>query len=158
MPRGRPCIHRSCDSDVPRRPRGRPRKTPRTGARFGTAESPAPHITINGHRVTWSFIIFVHKRLHDWDDTIDAFWKARNATGPNGIYRYVMAGFSPGKNRVPWNTVPSREREEGKMEKIRDWWIGLYTPAGNRRTATLSVDAPDVATMMRCLVDGMGME
>lgn len=115
----------------------------------------APYITISDQRVAWSFIKYVYKRLGcDWDDTIDAFWKAREATGSNAIYRYVMAGFKPGKNRVPWNSTPSKEREAGRMGKIRRWWLNLYTPSAKKRD-TLSVKSPEVKTMLDRLSDGM---
>ena len=90
----------------------------------------------------------------DWDDTIDAFWKARNATGANGIYRYIMSGFKPTSRGVPWITLPSKERENGKMQSIRDWWGALYKPSENRPN-TLSLKSADVKDMLSNLTDGM---
>lgn len=125
-------------------PRGRPRKT-----------TPAPYIVINDQQVTWPFIKFVYKRLGcSWDDTIDAFWKARKATGSNGIYRYVMAGFKKTSRGIAYNTIPSKEREEGKMEKIALWWRKLYAPSEKSR-ATIAVQSADVKYMLESLCDSM---
>lgn len=145
-PRGRPRIHPPRDPDAPRRPRGRP-----------SAARMAPHIVIGGQRVTWAFIKSVYKRLGcSWDDTIDAFWKARGTTGSNGIYRYITAGFQPGKNGVPWITLPSRERENGQMASIYLWWEKLYTPAGARQE-TISAASDEVRSMLADLTEKLGM-
>lgn len=98
--------------------RGRPKKL-----------HPSPFITISDQMVTWSFIKFVYKRLGcSWDDTIDAFWKARHCKGSNAIYRYIMSGFRPTARGVVWIKLPSKEREQGKMESIREWWLTHYQP------------------------------
>lgn len=119
----------------------------------------APAITINGTRITWSFIKLVYKRLHcDWDDTIDAFWKARRCIGSNGIQRYIMSGFKPDKNTgKPWILSPSNERENGKMESIRLWWIKLYTPTEQLTTRSRKYHTPEVKQMIDSLVDGMAI-
>lgn len=133
MPRGRPRIHPPRDPSAPRRPRGRPKK-------YAGANAFASCIFISNQRVTWSFIRYVYKRLGcDWDAAIDAFWKARNTTGDNGIYRYIMAGFKPSLNRPAYITQPSAEREAGKMESIRDWWLKFYTPRRREAIGTENV-------------------
>ncbi len=182
--RGRPRIHPPRDPDAPKRPRGRPAgsknrtctrppctdarpcvSTPRKRGRppgsknFAAATPrPAPHIIISDQRVTWAFIKLIYKRLRcDWDDTIDAFWKARHTTGSNAIQRYIMAGFKPGKNGRPWILQPSREREEGKMENLREWWIQLYRPSRQCTDARpcVSTGMPDIASMIEQLSQGM---
>jgi hypothetical protein len=45
-----------------------------------------------------------------------------------------MSGLRKGKGGERWMLVPSRERWDGKMESIRDWWMGLY----RRRARSLS--------------------
>lgn len=118
-----------------------------------------PHILINGNKVTWAFIKLVYKRLHgDWDDTIDAFWKARNCTGANGIQRYIMSGFKRDENGRQWIAMPSKERENGKMEKIREWWLNLYKPSrtdARPSVSTVSTAIPDVKSMLETLTEGM---
>ncbi len=87
-------------------------------------------IEINGQKIPWSAIGRIRKLCGgDWDTTIDAFWKAREADGKNGILRYVQAGFVPDANGKRYSLMPSRERENGEMEKVREWWKGLYTPS-----------------------------
>lgn len=166
MPRGRPRIHPLPDPSAPPRPRGRPRKISPPPAYISnvlppalssTPPEPAPHILINSQPITWAFIRLVHKRLgNDWDITIDAFWKARRATGYNGIYRYIMAGLrsaetpAPGSvptnsksaySTKPWIYHPSSDREAGRMENIREWWLSLYTPSTAKATASAEVQS-----------------
>jgi hypothetical protein len=84
-------------------------------------------VTINGQKISWAFIQKVRGLLKgDWDDTIDAFWKARNAKGQNGIVKYIMVGFVPDKAGKRYIMLPSNERENGQMQAIRDWWSSLY--------------------------------
>lgn len=85
------------------------------------------HPTINGQQISWGMVRKVNKMLGgDWDSTIDAFWKARNARGYNGIIRYVMRGFVPDEKGIRYSMLPSNERENGQMEAIRDWWKSTY--------------------------------
>jgi hypothetical protein len=78
----------------------------------------------------------VNKAAHtDWDDTIDAFWKARNATGYNAIQKYVLKGLLADKNGRQYILIPSKERENGQMESIRTWWETLY----ERKSPTMSI-------------------
>jgi hypothetical protein len=88
------------------------------------------NVVINGQQVPWSFIKLVYKAMgDDWDTTIDLFWKARNATGRNGIIRYVKAGFKPDKKGNRYAFLPSADRDAGRMRQIRDWWKReVYTP------------------------------
>jgi hypothetical protein len=73
----------------------------------------------------------------DWDETMDAFWKARNANGYNGVVKYVMRGFIQNDKGIRYITLPSKERENGKMESIRAWWNSLYTRSP--RTQVMSI-------------------
>jgi len=126
--------------------------------RSGHSHSLSPAIIINDQRVTWAFIKLVYKRLHcDWDDTADAFWKARRATGSNGIYRYIMSGFKPSPQGAPWICRPSVDRENGRMESIRQWWIGLYTPSNKTAARTISSKYPEVKMMLENLIGGMSL-
>ncbi|MFA5751100.1 MAG: hypothetical protein WC898_02310 [Candidatus Paceibacterota bacterium] len=136
----------------PKRGRGRPK-----GSVRANNATLSPHILINDQRVTWSMIKYVYKRLHcDWDNTIDAFWKARNATGSNGIYRYIMSGFTPGKKGPAWIHLPSRDREEGKMESIRQWWFKLYVPSSKNK-ATIAINSDEVKNMLESLSEKFGI-
>lgn len=84
-------------------------------------------IKINGQEIPWSFVFQVRGRFKgDWDDTMDCFWKARNAQGVDGIRRYINAGWKPGKDGKRYNFMVSKERENGQMTAIRDWWDSLY--------------------------------
>jgi hypothetical protein len=137
-----------------RRGRGRPpgSKNKRTGNR-----PIAPHIIINEQRIYWSAIKQIYKRLGcNWDTTIDAFWKARHATGSNGIYRYTMSGFAPGKYGPAWIHLPSKERENGQMESIREWWIALYKPS-EKRLKTIAIQKADVACMLASLTESLSL-
>jgi hypothetical protein len=64
--------------------------------------------------------------LGDWDQTINAFWKARNHPT---IIKYIQLGFKPDKNGRIYSLLPSKEMNEGKMESIRQWWNSLYKPS-----------------------------
>jgi hypothetical protein len=84
-------------------------------------------VIISGQLIPWSFVWRVHRLCgRNWDDTIDCFWKAKCCTGENGIQRYIMSGLRKGRGGERWMLVPSRERWDGKMEGIRQWWEGLY--------------------------------
>ncbi len=84
-------------------------------------------LTINGQEITWPFIMKVRNMFKgDWDNTLDAFWKARDAKGQNGIQKYIMCGFIPDKMGKRYMLMPSKERENGQMESIREWWHRLY--------------------------------
>jgi len=84
-------------------------------------------ITINGQLIPWSFVWRVHALCgKDWDRTIDCFHKAKHCTGVNGIQRYIMSGLRQDRRELRWMLWPSRERENGQMESLRDWWMGLY--------------------------------
>ena len=87
----------------------------------------SPHIIINAQKIPWSFIQFVRikKMGGDWDQTINAFWLARNSTD---VIKYVQAGFSPDEKGNKYSLLPSKEMNEGKMEMIRKWWDSLYKP------------------------------
>ena len=151
-----------------KRGRGRPkgsRNKKKPDGYFATTGKPrpavkhAPGIVINGNRVAWSFIKLIYRRLHcDWDDTIDAFWKARHCTGSNGIQRYIMSGFKPDKTTgKPWILNPSNERENGKMESIRQWWLKLYTPSERLNKRGHAFHTPEIKQMLETLIDGMSI-
>jgi hypothetical protein len=96
-------------------------------------------IEINGQQIPWSAIGRIRKLCGgDWDTTIDAFWKARGADGQNGVLRYVQRGFVPDKAGKRYSLMPSKERENGEMEKVREWWKGLYTPSTKRETMSMA--------------------
>jgi hypothetical protein len=118
---------------------------------------PAPFITINDQEVSWPFIMRVHIALgKEWDTTIDAFWKARNAVGINAICRYINAGLKPDKNGKRFIMTMSKEREFGKMESVRRWWAMLYTPVKQREAAESQKAAID--DMLKSIGDKLGMD
>ena len=79
------------------------------------------HLTINNQPVPWSFIGKVKRQLNgDMDTVIDLFWKARNHPD---VIRYVAKAIVDGH----WSHE-SRERENGQMETVREWWQRLYEP------------------------------
>jgi len=86
-------------------------------------------VIISNQKIPWSYIQSVRRRFGgDWDQTIDAFFKARNATGINGIIKYIEKGFLL-INGKRYNFFPSKEHESGQMESIRQWWnTSIYTP------------------------------
>jgi hypothetical protein len=89
-------------------------------------------IIINDQTITWASVQMVRRMCGgDWDQTIDAFWKARNATGKNAVMRYVIAGFAKSETGLRYSLLPSAERERGQMEHIRQWWrdaVGKEAP------------------------------
>lgn len=89
-------------------------------------------IIINEQKITWASVQMVRRMCGgDWDQTIDAFWKARKATGRNGVMRYVLRGFVANDKGARYSLVPSKERENGQMENIREWWrdaVGREAP------------------------------
>lgn len=86
-------------------------------------------IEMSGQKISWSFIQKVRRLCGgDWDQTLDAFWKARSATGENGIMKYIMKGFVLNAAGVRYILLPSPEMNSGRMESIRSWWAGLLAP------------------------------
>lgn len=82
-------------------------------------------VTINNQKIAWSFIFMLRKKLGgSWDSTMDAFWQARNAEGENGITKYIIKGLQPDAQGRRYILYPSKEREAGNMQKVRDWWEG----------------------------------
>lgn len=84
-----------------------------------------PFITINGQQIPFPFIQKIRTIFGgDWDRTIDAFWKARKATGENGIIRYIKAGLKPDAKGNRYSMLPSKEREGGEktFAQVRKWW------------------------------------
>lgn len=119
-------------------------------------EKPAPTITIGTQDISWPFIMKVHVAGgKDWDVTADAFWKARNAVGINAIYRYINAGLRPDKNGKRFAFAMSKERETGKMESVRLWWVSLYTPVRQREAAEEQKAAID--DMLKSIGDKLGI-
>jgi hypothetical protein len=100
-------------------------------------------VTLNGNLLPWSFVRRVWNKCgRDWEQTIDCFWKARNAAGPAGIQKYIMAGFKSRNGGVPYMLQPSKDRQTpGGMKKLWAWWNGLYN---RRKTAAPASPAPTV--------------
>lgn len=87
---------------------------------------PKTGLKINDQIIPWSFVYQVNKLCNgDWDDTIDCFWKARHAVGTSGIHKYIKAGFKL-RNGIAYMRLPSKERESGKMDSLRQWFDTLY--------------------------------
>lgn len=102
----------------PRRGPGRPKST---------STAPKIGLTISDQVIPWSFVFYVKKLCHgDWDTVMDCFWKARYIKGSNGIQRYIRAGLKPGKFGTRYILLPSKERENGQMDNIREWFNSLY--------------------------------
>lgn len=98
---------------------------------------PQPGISINGQLIPWAFIQRIRKYCcGDWDRTMDVFYKARDATGDNGIIRYIQCGLVPNERGVRYALVPSMDFENRRIDLIRQWWQGLYKPADKRREPT----------------------
>lgn len=119
-------------------------------------------ITINGNMLPWSFVRRVWNKCgRDWEQTVDCFWKARNATGPAGIQKYISAGFKSRNGGVPYMLQPSKERQSpGGMKKLWDWWHGLYTrkqPAAPAAPApVVVVRSDDVKSMKEIFTEVFG--
>ena len=96
-------------------------------------------VNINGIEIEWSFVALVKKKCGgDWDQTIDAFWKARGAKGKDGIIKYVLAGFRKGHGGNKYSLLPSKEANDGKMEMIRTWWRDcVYKPKPKQDTMNI---------------------
>lgn len=92
-------------------------------------------ITINKQKIPWSFVGKVRKALGgDADRTMDCFYKARECPPPDGVIRYVAAGFKPDAQGVRYSTLPSKEREERGMRAVRAWWASLRQPSTRPRS------------------------
>lgn len=84
-------------------------------------------LIIKDQEIPWSFVQRIRRICGgDWDQTLDIFWKARNATGNNGIIKYISKGLVDLAKGNRWLLMPSRERENGRMEVVRQWWSSLY--------------------------------
>jgi hypothetical protein len=113
-------------------------------------------ISLGGQLVPWSFVWRVHGLCgKDWDSTIDCFWKAQHCTGANGVQRYIMSGLKQKERSARWMLTPSRERESGRMESLRDWWLGLYKR--RRRADEGEGCGAEFAAMLEQLVKGMDL-
>jgi hypothetical protein len=105
-------------------------------------------LNINGQSIPWSFVYKIHTLCSkDWDATIDCFWKAKHCIGANGIQRYIMCGFKPDKFGNKFMLRLSKERENGQMESLRNWWMKLYV---RKRTADAAQSA-SLSDMMAML-------
>lgn len=101
-------------------------------------------VKINDYTIPWSFVWQTYAKCgRDWDCTMDAFWKARNCTGKNGIQRYILCGF---KHPTKYILSVSKERENGKMDSIREWWLSLYD-----RKKDTSAECVDMADMIAAI-------
>lgn len=96
-------------------------------------------VTISGQRIPWSFVQLVRKACGgDWDQTMDAFWKARGAKGPGSIVRYVLKGLKPDGKGNKYSLLPSKEHNDGKMQMIRVWWeTEVYKPKPRGETVSI---------------------
>lgn len=112
-----------------------------------TKAAPKPEkagLKIGDQVIPWSFVFQVKKECHgDWDTTIDCFWKARNAKGSYAVQRYIRKGLKPDQFGKRYMLLPSKEREAGKMDSIRQWFDKLY----DRKKAPQSVCADLVALL-----------
>jgi len=128
--------------------KGRAMRTPKT-----KTPDKKTAVDINGRLIPWSFVWRVHALCgKDWDATIDCFWKARKSDGQNGVQRYIMSGLKQKERCDRWMLRPSKERENGKMQRLRDWWLGLY----ERRRAA-GEGSVDVAEMLAALSGKLGL-
>ena len=95
-----------------------------------------PCIIINNQEISWSFIQYVrNKKLRgDWDQTINAFFQARNHPE---IIKYIQAGFRPDKNGLKYSLMPCKEMNSGQIELMRNWWDSLYKPKPKKETNLL---------------------
>jgi hypothetical protein len=99
------------------------------------------NIIIGESSIPWSFVWQTHAECgSDWDTTIDAFWKARNCKGKNGVQRYILCGF---RHVNKYSLQASKEKESGKMESIREWWLQLY-----ERKRDSSKECADMVAML----------
>lgn len=99
----------------------------------------AGFIVINQQQIPWSFVMKVRKILGgDIDRTMDCFYKARHAAPPNGVVRYIAAGFRPDDNGNRYSMLPSTTRENEGMRPIRAWWESVY-PRKARTDATRDI-------------------
>ena len=104
---------------------------------------PQAAIVINGQAIPWAFIQRVRTQHcgGDWPRTIDVFYKARNATGTNGIVRYIQKGLVENDRGVRYSLIPSPEFEEPRRRTlIMQWWEGLYKTAPTRKEPTRARD------------------
>lgn len=127
-------------------------------------------ITINGNLLPWSFVRRVWNKCgRDWEQTVDCFWKARNATGYAGIQKYIMAGFTSRDGGVPYMLQPSKDRQTpGGMQRLWSWWHGLYSrkiknpivskiaAMGEREKPTATIRTDDVKSMKQIFADVFG--
>ena len=110
-------------------------------------------ITINGTMLPWSFVRRVWNKCgRDWEQTVDCFYKARNATGPAGVQKYIMAGFTSRNGGVPYMLQASKDRQApGGIKKLWTWWHGLYIrqarPMDTEKLPTVVVRDNDPKTM-----------
>jgi hypothetical protein len=102
-------------------------------------KKPMASVVIEDQVIPWSVIQRVRRLCGgDWDQTIDAFWKARGAKGKDGIIKYVLAGFRKGHGGNKYSLLPSKEANDGKMEMIRTWWRDcVYKPKPKQDTMNI---------------------
>lgn len=102
------------------------------------------HVTIQGQKVPWSFIAKVRKALGDDNDRLmDCFWKAREA---ENIVAYVAAGFRKDEKGNCYSMLASTDRENGHMQRIRDWWrTSVHQPKARPSS---------MAAILRSIIDG----
>ena len=108
-------------------------------------------VLLEGQQIPWSVIQMVRRACGgDWDQTMDAFWKARLCKGPNSIVKFVVKGLVKNEVGVRYSLVTSKERENGQMEAIRQWWNKAYTPKPKKDRVT---KADIIAALSECIPD-----
>ena len=112
-----------------------------------TKSKSSDSIIISGQQIPWSFVQRIANFVdRDWDRVMDIFWKSRDA---KNIMRYIQKGLIPNAEGKRYILYPSRERDNGKIESIRQWWHqNVYVP---KRKAQ-----PDsVADIFRMIANGL---
>jgi hypothetical protein len=109
-----------------------------------TSIIPEDCLKITDNLIPWSFVFQVKKHCNgDWDAVMDVFWKARHAKGKNAVQRYIRAGLKPNQCGVKYALLPSKEREDGRMDSIRQWFDSLY-----KRKRAPNQEAFDIVSML----------
>ncbi len=101
-------------------------------------------LNINDQIIPWSFVFLVNKQCRgDWDTTMDCFWKARHIKDVNGVQRYIRAGLKQNQYGKRYILLNSKERENGQMESIREWFQSLY-----ERKRAPNQECKDIVSML----------
>lgn len=100
------------------------------------------YVVINNQQIYWSFIQKIRNQVFrgDWGRTIDAFWRARHATGENAVMRYMQQGLKADDKGRKYLLYPS-ETYVNNRESIMRWWNDeVYKPkrAGKKEPAKVA--------------------